>query len=76
MYKLIIKIRNGAKHELPLDAPEYNDLIDQIQKDNVHWVEEYINTEIYWYMRMNSLWDERVEDFYVLDPQGNRLEEY
>ena len=74
MYKLIIKILDGAKHELPLDGSEYNDLIDQIQKDNVHWVEEYINTEIYWYMRMNSLWDREVEDFYILDPEGNKLD--
>lgn len=74
MYKLIIKILDGAEHTVPFDHPCYDDLIDQIQKENVHWVEEYINTEIYWYMRMNSLWDREVEDFYVLDPQGNKLD--
>jgi len=74
MYKLIIKIENGSAYELKLDHPCYNDLIDQIKKDNVHWVEEYINTEIYWFMRMEGFWNDTVEDYYVLDPQGNKLD--
>lgn len=69
MYTLIVKIVNGSDYELSLDD---KDLIDQIQKDNVYWVEEWINTELYWFMRMNDLYDEQVDDYYLLDPEGNR----
>ena len=73
MYKLIIKILNGSKHELPLNHPCYNELIDQIKNNNISFVEEYIHTEIYWYMRLNELWDATVEEYYLLDPKCNKL---
>jgi len=69
MYKLIIEIVNGSAYELSLDD---KDLIDQIQKDNVYWVEDWINDEVCYFISGHDLNDEQVNDYYLLDPQGNR----
>ena len=64
MYQITVKIKNQS-HQIEMDPNEI---------EEYGGLKELTHNLIYWFMRMEGFWDDKVEEYYVQDAQGNKLD--
>ena len=64
MYQITVKIKNQS-HQIEMDPSEIEEYGS---------LKELTHNLIYWFMRMEGFYDDKVEEYYVQDAQGNKLD--
>lgn len=70
MYKVIVETKTHV-YSSEIDCTLFH---EQVEKDNNIWIEDYTNDEVFDIMQEYSIDDLDVEDYYLQDAQGNRIE--
>ena len=70
MYKVIVETETHV-YSSEIDCTLFH---EQVEKDNNIWIEDYVNDEVFDIMQEYSIDDLDVNDYYLQDAQGNRIE--
>jgi len=70
MYKVIVETKTHV-YSSEIDCALFH---EQVKKDNYIWVEDYANEEVLYIMKEYSIDDLDIEDYYLQDAQGNKLD--